>query len=82
MEKLERYRTTTGFLNEGSKKYFLTVDWIRTTCNGIHICLRHMHVTYLEHKASQDISCTIQCVRKVAVRFGYGRVQLKCDGTR
>ena len=37
---------------------------------------------YLGHKASQDIGCIIQCVRKVAVRLGYGRVQLKCDGTR
>jgi len=24
----------------------------------------------------------LQCVRKVAVNLGYGRVQLKCDGTR
>ena len=24
----------------------------------------------------------VQCVRKVAVHLGYGRVQLKCDGTR
>jgi len=24
----------------------------------------------------------IQCVRKVAVHLDYGRVQLKCDGTR
>jgi len=24
----------------------------------------------------------MQCVRKVVVHLGYGRVQLKCDGTR
>jgi len=23
----------------------------------------------------------LQCIRKVAVHLGYGRVQLKCDGT-
>ena len=28
------------------------------------------------------VVCKIQCVRKVAVYLGYGRVQLKCDGIR
>jgi len=31
---------------------------------------------------SQNSTYTIKCVRKVAVLLGYGRVQLKCDGTR
>ena len=28
------------------------------------------------------VNAYVQCVRKVAVHLGYGRVQLKCDGTR
>jgi len=36
----------------------------------------------LSPKAFSSFLWLIQCVRKVAVHLGYGRVQLKCDGTR
>jgi len=50
--------------------------WVSYILIALEICL------YILYSDVCILCRNVQCVRKVIVRWGYSRVQLKCDGTR
>ena len=48
---------------------------IKITYDGDHEIIMSSAYRYI------DLNCEIQCVWKLVVHLGWGRVQLKCEGT-